>query len=109
MNKLPYLKKLWDRVPITVYLTKLGRNGNTEVVNSYDGLCNFSESGKRVKSSNGEWVHLAGIVHIGEDIFPDAKHIEGYVIFRDKKYHIENSSRPRNPDGTVNHTRLELR
>lgn len=107
IKKLPYYKQ-WDVTPITVYLTEQGKGGKKETEETWTGLCNFSETHKRVQNSQGIWVHLSGVVHIKGDIFPDKDHIEGYVIINGQKLNIDYSSRPRNPDGTINHTRLEL-
>lgn len=108
IRKLLY-PSFWDTTPIKVCLVELSEDGEEIIANEWSGLCNFSETNKRVQNSKGLWVHLSGIVHIKGDIFPDVPVIsKGYVIFNDKKINIESASRPRNPDGTVNHTRLEL-
>lgn len=107
VKKLTYYS-FWDTLPIKVYLTAVNEEGEDIVLNSWEGKCNFSESSKRVQNDKGFWIHLSGVVHIKGDIFPDSAVISGYVIFNGQKMTINGATRPRNPDGSVNHTRLEL-
>lgn len=109
MVKKLFYPSFFDTVPIKVFLTEISEDGAEAVANEWSGLCNFSESNKRVQNDKGLWVHLSGVVHIKGDIFPDCPVIsKGYVVINDKKININSASRPRNPDGSVNHTRLEL-
>lgn len=105
--KLHYFD-FWDNTPVVIYQTKLGRSGEEEVIAQWEGLCNYSESNKRVQNDQGLWVHLSGVIHVKGDIFPDYPVISGYVVINGQKLTIAGATRPRNPDGTVNHTRLEL-
>lgn len=106
LKKLVY-PSYFDVTPCTIVMVVQGRNGEEEI-DKWEGKCNFSESTKRVQNSDGLWVHLSGVVHICGDIFPTYPKIEGYVIINNQKMVINGATRPRNPDGTVNHTRLEL-
>lgn len=107
LKKLLY-PSFFDVSPVVVYQTKLGRSGEEEVIAQWEGLCNYSESNKRVQNDQGLWVHLSGVIHIKGDIFPDHPVITGYVVFNGQKLTIAGATRPRNPDGSINHTRLEL-
>ena len=108
IKKLLY-PSFFDVLPIQICIVEISEEGEEVVKATWEGLCNFSESNKRVQNSKGLWVHLSGIVHVKGDIFPDIPVISnGYVIFNGQKINISNATRPRNPDGTVNHTRLEL-
>lgn len=79
------------------------------VVATWSGKVNLSEKVKRVQNKDGQWTQLAGVIHVCGDILPGViftggtVSIEGYPLRTINAY-----SRPRNPDGTVNHTRLEL-
>lgn len=108
IKKLLY-PSFFDVTPIKVCLIDVSEEGEEVVIATWEGLCNFSESNKRVQNNKGFWVHLSGVVHIKGDIFPDYPVIsKGYVVLNNKKINISHATRPRNPDGTVNHTRLEL-
>lgn len=109
ISKLPYLKQ-WDVTPCEITLHGgLDEDGGPEVIGSWKGLVNYSEKARRVQDKDGQWIQLAGVIHVKGDILPDVQFedgiakVEGYPERR-----IIGYSRPRNPDGTVNHTRLEL-
>ena len=73
------------------------------------GKVNLSETSKRVQDGNGRWISLACIIHVKGDILNGAEFKGGRVTvagFTDRT--IVDLKRPRNPDGTVNHTRIEV-
>lgn len=108
--KLPYLK-FWDNTPVVVTLTNgVDRNGVPIVVKTVDTKCCFSEKQKIIRASNGQMVNLTGSLTIGYDIAPELTKLNGYVQINGNadKYNITIANRPRNPDGTVNHTYLGL-
>lgn len=71
--------------------------------------CRFVEKTKIIISSDGKKVELIGKVILLGDIAPNIKKISGgQVRFNETGYEIFQASRPRNPDGTVHHTTLEL-
>ncbi len=108
MIKKLFYPSYWDTLPIEIYIVEMNEDGEEVITKSWSGRCNFSETNKRVQNEKGLWVHLSGVVHIKGDIFPSCPVISGYVVFNGKKITISHASRPRNPDGTVNHTCLEL-
>lgn len=109
MRKLPYLT-MWDVTPCVLKMHQgLDIDGSPKVVDTWEGLVNFSEKAKRIQDKDGLWVELAGVIHVKGDIFPDKPYQEGVAIVAGQpERRIVGYSRPRNPDGTVNHTRLEL-
>lgn len=71
--------------------------------------CRFVEKTKIIISSDGKKVELIGKVILLGDIAPDIKKISGGdVTITNSKYEIYQASRPRNPDGSVYMTVLEL-
>lgn len=109
MMKLPYLKQ-WDNAECTVSITdtKPSENGDFPVVATYSGGCNLSEKARTVRGTNGEYVRLSSTIHIKGDIAPTLDTFSGKVLVNGKEMLIETADRPRNPDGTVHHTRLGL-
>lgn len=106
--KLPYLSFL-DTTIIEVRITNgIDANGGPNVVETYQGLCYFSDKAKTVQTSDGQKVTLNGLVMIGEDIAPDVHVITGSVVINGGEWKIHRGFRAKNPDGTVNHTELEL-
>lgn len=71
--------------------------------------CRFVEKIKTIISADGKKVELVGKVILLGDIAPEIEKISGgEVIINNSKYEIYQASRPRNPDGSVHHTTLEL-
>lgn len=110
MKKLPYLDS-WDVTPAEIRLTGgMSEDGEPELMGNWKGNVNFSEKVKRVQNADGLWVRLAAVIHVKGDILPQIVFREGTATIAgyDGEFTIFSYSRPRNPDGTVNHTRLEL-
>lgn len=107
--QLPYLDA-FDVTPCRIVLQGgMSEDGEPETLGDWQGLVNFSERVRRVQNKDGDWVQLSGVIHVKGDILPGVvfktgtAEVEGYG-----KRQIISYTRPRNPDGTVNHTRLEL-
>lgn len=71
--------------------------------------CRFVEKTKVIINSEGKKVELLGKVILLGDIAPKAKKISGgQVRINEVEYEIYQGSRPRNPDGSIYMTTLEL-
>lgn len=106
--KMPYLR-CWDNTPIVVYITDgISESGAPQVIATYDGKCNFNEKARTTRTPEGQIVQLNASVSIGKDIAPNAKVLTGHVIYKGREWKIYSGARPSNPDGSVNHTKLEL-
>lgn len=106
--RLPYLK-IWDNMPVVVTITEgIAETGEPNVLGTYTGMCNYNEKTKTIRTSDGQFVNLNAVLTIGANIFPNSPTIEGSVEIVGKIWKIYSSSRGRNPDGSVQHTRLEL-
>ena len=107
--KLPYFKQ-WDVTKCTITLHDgLGRDGAPSIAGEWTGLVNFSEKARRVQNDDGQWIQLAGVIHVKGDILPGIQFVDGVAKVEGyPERQIIGYTRPRNPDGTVNHTRLEL-
>ena len=106
-----HLKRLLkNECDVTMYQEGLSEEG--EPLTSLDlknQKCRFVEKTKIIISPDGKKVELIGKVILLGDIAPNIKKISGgEVIINDSKYEIYQASRPRNPDGTVYMTTLEL-
>ncbi len=103
--KLPFPD--WILVtPVKVYQETQGENGIEEQL-IFDGKCCYDDKTKQVLDTERRIVTLAGKVILKGDIYPD-KLIEGYVMIGDTKKTIFRTAHPRNPDGSVFSTELEL-
>lgn len=109
--KFPYLSQ-FDNAECKVSITdaKPSENGDFPIKSTYEGGCNLSEKSRTVRSNNGEYVRLNCVIHIKGDIAPELDTFSGKVTVKGKSTAmlIETVDRPRNPDGTVHHTRLGL-
>lgn len=99
-----------NKCDVVIYQEGLSEEG--EPLTSLDlkeQKCRFVEKTKIIINPDGKKVELIGKVILLGDIAPNIKKISGgEVIVNDSKYEIFQASRPRNPDGTVHHTSLEL-
>jgi hypothetical protein len=92
---------------IKVYQETQGENGLEEQL-IFDGKCCYDDKTKQVLDAERRLVTLCGKVILKGDIYPD-KLISGYVLFgEDIKKTIYRTARPKNPDGSVFSTELEL-
>lgn len=103
--KLPFPE--WVLVtPIKVYAEIPGENGAYSK-KIYDGKCNFSEKSRTVLNEHRQVVNLSGKAIFKGDIYP-SKLIKGYVEIDGIKRTIHKSRKPRNPDGSIFSTELDL-
>ena len=106
LGKLPFPD--WILVtPVQVYQAELSEDGEPVEDLIFDGLCCYDEKTKQVLDEERRLVTLSGKAIFKGDINPD-KLIEGYVMVGETKRTILRAARPRNPDGSVFSTELEL-
>ena len=114
-------KLLNNKCDVKLYQEGLSEEG--EPLTSLDltnQKCRFIEKTKIIITADGKKVELVGKVILLGDIAPNIKKISGgkvsnvitlingKEVVNESKYEIYQASRPRNPDGTVHHTTLEL-
>lgn len=74
-----------------------------------EGKCIFSEKAKKIITPDGQEIVLIGKVIIKGDLAPKLATISsGKITIENKKMQIYSCSRPRNPDGSIHHTTLEV-
>lgn len=109
---MKYPQLVPDRVcktPCTVYRTDgLNRDGYKKRTVVYEGLCFHSEKSKQKINAEKQVITLSGEVLFNGDIAEDSPIIDGYVCIGGREYKIYASEKAKNPDGSVNYTRLEL-
>ncbi|MDU5143521.1 hypothetical protein ACE3MS_31195 [Paenibacillus dendritiformis] len=104
--RFPFPK--WNQVtPVKVYQTELSEDGEPVEDLIFDGLCCYDEKSRQVLDSERRLVLLSGLIIIEGDINP-GKVIEGFVQIGAEQKTIFRTRRPRNPDGSVFSTELEL-
>lgn len=95
---------------VRIYRTDgLNRDGSPKKTVIFEGKCFYSEKTKQKITAEKQLVTLSGEMLFNGDIAPDTDIIEGEVeTFSGIRRKIYSSEKARNPDGTVNYTRLEL-
>lgn len=105
--RFPFPK--WNQVtPVKVYLTELSEDGEPVEELLHDDKCFYDERSRQVMTAERQLVLLSGLIIIEGDIAPDRSSFEGYVIVSGERKNIYRVKRPRNPDGSVFSTELEL-
>lgn len=102
-----------DRIcttPVTVYREDgLNRDGSPKRTVVFEGKCFYSEKTKHKITADKQLIILSGEALFNGDIAPDTDVITGEVqLLSGIKRRIYASQKAKNPDGTVNYTRLEL-
>jgi hypothetical protein len=93
----------------TLWQEGIGEDGAPLVHSTVRGLCIFSEHAKRTVDKDGKTITLNGRMMVEGDLAPALPTIAaGEVVIGDKHMQIHAGHRPRNPNGTVHHTTLEL-
>ena len=94
---------------VVLYEEGLSENGGHSKALEFQGKCRFVEKTKVIISTDGKQVKLVGEVVLVGNIAPNlAKISNGTCQIGEVKYNIYGARRPRNPDGSVHHTTLEL-
>ena len=108
--KLPYPPN-WDVTPVVIQLSEgtINQQGVLTTTSTYTGKCNCEDRVITVRESDGAYTrHDGTVIRIRGDIAPTMPNLTGSVTLNGKTYSIVGSSRPKNPDGSVHHTKLEL-
>jgi hypothetical protein len=76
---------------------------------SVDTKCNYQDKAKTILTKEKKEVVITGCVLIPGDLAPELPTISGgtVIIFGEQR-RIATGTKARNPDGTVNYTRLDL-
>lgn len=109
---MKYPKLVPDRIctnDVTVFQTGgLNRDGSKKQTVIFQGKCFLSEKSRQKLNAEKQLITLSGEALFNGDISPDTSMIDGYVKIGETEYAIYGSEKAKNPDGSVNFTRLEL-
>ncbi|MGG3840767.1 hypothetical protein ABEV00_27560 [Paenibacillus thiaminolyticus] len=105
-GKLPFPRWILN-TPVKVFQTELSEDGEPGEELIFDGLAFYDEKSRQVLDAERRLVLLSGLIVIEGDIRP-GKTIEGFVEIGTEQKNIFRTRRPRNPDGSVFSTELEL-
>ncbi len=96
-------------IHVTIYSEGLNENGGPEVDFEDDLRCNYQDSAKTVIDKEQKYVQLSGTALFRGDIAPGVAVISGgtVTVFGEER-NILQGMKARNPDGSVNYTRLDI-
>lgn len=99
----------WTPVHLVIYGEGLDENGGPVIAFEGDGKCNYQDKAKMVLTAEQKLVKLSGCALLRGDAFPDLPVISGgEITVHGVKRRIWQAEKARNPDGTVNYTRIEV-
>lgn len=97
------------KTPCRVILTNgTGEDGAPAVVEELELKCNWQDKPRQVLNAERQLIQLSGTALFDGDIAPNLNILTGELEIYGKPWVIYQGSKCRNPDGTVNYTRLEL-
>ncbi|MGN1030096.1 MAG: hypothetical protein ACI4PQ_00670 [Butyricicoccaceae bacterium] len=111
MKYPPLVPKACCQTPIRVVLYQEGidEDGAPLAALEINTTCNWQDSAKIIRTSETHCVQLSGVALFPGDLCPKLAVISsGRVTAFGGERTIFRGSKARNPDGTVNYTRLEL-
>ena len=106
LGKLPFPKWILN-TPVKVFKTEMSEDGEPVETVMFDGFASYDEKQRQIMNAERQLVLLSGKVIIEGDILP-GKLIEGVVKIGGIEKKIYGAQRPRNPDGSVFSTELDL-
>lgn len=111
--KWPSLVLPWTQstgVQASIEAEGIDEDGAPAVAAAWSGKCNWQDVSSRRYTTDRVEVDVAAVLYIHGDPFPALSHITGGKVtaWGDTR-EILRGSKARNPDGTVNYTRLDLR
>lgn len=99
------------KTDIKVTVDQEGTNVYGDPLESFkwSGQCNYQDKGKTVLTAEKKLIQLSGCALIPGDIAPEMPTISGgSVMVYGIERRIYEGTKARNPDGTVNYTRLDV-
>ena len=99
------------KVPVHICIEseELTEDGGPIFLYKGETLCNYQDSAKRVLTDQQKVVEISGTILIPGDLVPNVPAITGgKVRIFDADRRIVQGTKSRNPDGSVNYTRLDI-
>jgi hypothetical protein len=96
-------------IKVTLYREGVDEDGAPLTALTLETTCNWQDSAKVVRTDETHMVQLSGVALFPGDLCPELATITaGKVEVFGGSRDIRQGSKARNPDGTVNYTRLEV-
>lgn len=76
---------------------------------TYNGKCNYQDTARVIYTADKKEIQLTGYAYFPGDIAPMIPVISGgTIVINGAKRNIYNGTKARNPDNTVNHTKIRV-
>lgn len=111
MNFPCLIRKNMCKTDIHLEIEQEGKNVYGEPLEPviWDGKCNYQDSGKTVLTAEKQLIQIEGCALIPGDIAPELPAItKGKITVFGVTRDVYKGTKARNPDGTVNYTRLDV-
>lgn len=96
-------------IEVTIYNEGIDEDGAPVEDLHINTRCNFQDGAKQVLTPEKQLVTISGVAYFTGDIAPSLAVLSGgEVLVCGEKRTIYKGTKARNPDGTVNYTKLEL-
>ena len=94
---------------VTLYGEGLEEDGSPEILFQKELYCNYQDCAKTLLTAQKKFVQITGTAYFSCDIAPDVPVISAgtFTVFGVTR-EIQQGTKARNPDGTVNYTMLEV-
>lgn len=96
-------------IDIVLYSEDIDENGSPIIVLKDKLKCNYQDKSKQILTPQKQLITISGTALLPGDIAPELATISGgKVIVYGVERNIYQGTKARNPDGTVNYTKVEL-
>lgn len=96
-------------IQVQIYREEIDEDGAPVPAVEVETTCNWQDSAKVIRTDQEHFVQLSGVALFPGDLCPELAVISsGRVTVFGEPRDILRGSKCRNPDGTVNYTRLEV-
>lgn len=96
-------------ITVTVYREGINEDGEPLADLKLELMCNYQDKAKSVLTADKQLVQLSAQAYFIGDIAPNLPTLSnGEVLVNGVRRRIFQGEKARNPDGTVNYTRLDL-
>lgn len=97
------------KIMVTINRDEIGEYGESEVQQVGSFYCNYQATSKRIYTSDTSYIQLSGIALLDGDAFDMGSNpSDGEAVITGRTFRIHSVSKMRNPDGSVNYTKVEL-
>lgn len=101
----------WCKTPIHIVINQEGISEDGEPLKALEinTMCNYQDKAKKVLTEQQQLIEIEGTALFNGDIAPSLASISsGTVVVNGVERRIYRGTKARNPDNTVNYTKLEL-